>query len=139
MAQANPLPRGAAYLFLRSFSPLNATELDVQDWARIWYSGSEYQQPNHQLHHNFTIWILGLSRVHLTGRTLRELTPRGIKANLLGAVGFQTVTDLILKDILMASELEMVNIRERVSTIEDCYQDHSEANISLVDRNESHS
>ena len=139
MAQVNQLPRGTAYLFLRTFPPLEATELEVQDWIRIWYRGSEYQQPNHHLHHDFTIWILGISRVHLTGGTLRELTPRGIKANLLGGVGSQTVTDLILKDILMARELEMENVRERVSTTEDCYQDDSEANVILVNRNEFYS
>jgi hypothetical protein len=38
----------------------------------------------------------------------------------------------------MARELEMEKIRERVSTIENCYNDHSEANLSLVNRNESH-
>jgi hypothetical protein len=55
MEQVNPLPKGTAYLFLRTFPPLTATELDVQDWIRIWYRGSEYQQPNHHLHHDFTI------------------------------------------------------------------------------------
>jgi hypothetical protein len=38
----------------------------------------------------------------------------------------------------MARELEMGNIGERGSTIENCYKDHSEANLSLVNRNESH-
>jgi hypothetical protein len=39
----------------------------------------------------------------------------------------------------MARELEMENVRERVSTTEDCYQDNPEANVILVIRNESYS
>jgi hypothetical protein len=86
MAKVNQLPRGTAYLFLRTFPPLEATELEVQDWIRIWYRGSEYQQPNHHLHHDFTIWILGISRVHLTGGLSASSHPEESRQTYLGVL-----------------------------------------------------
>jgi hypothetical protein len=134
----NALPRGTAYLFLRTFPPLAARELEVQDWIRIWYAGSEYQQQNHQLYHDFRTWISGIHRLSLTGSSLRELTPSAIKENLLFVNGLHAVTDLLVKDILMARELERENVREQVNATTVSYYEDSEANISSVDRNKSH-
>jgi hypothetical protein len=48
------------------------------------------------------------------------------------------VTDLLVKDILMARELERENVREQVNATTVSYYEDSEANISSVDRNKSH-
>jgi len=117
MEQVNPLPRprGPTYRFLGTFPPIEATELDVQDWIRTWFLGSEYRTKVHQ---DFREGIKFIPALQLTGRTLRELTPEALKQSIINVFELLVVAEPLSKGILMARELEMENVKDRVSTVD---------------------
>jgi hypothetical protein len=74
MAQANQFPKVAHYVSLPALPPLDATELDVQDWVRRWYLGNDYQVVNLQIDTDLRMWNACVSKLRLTGKSVRELT-----------------------------------------------------------------
>jgi hypothetical protein len=124
MEQVNPLPRprGTTYRFLGTFPPIEATKLDVQDWIRTWFLGSEYRT---RVHQGFREGIKFIPTLQLTGRTLR-LTPEALKQSIIDVFGLLVVAEPFSKGVLMARELEVENIKERVSTTDIGFHGESE-------------